>query len=40
LSRAQAEQILNSIAQEERHVRQALWQRRGAAREALRAKDW
>lgn len=40
LSRAQAEQILNSIAQEERRVRQALWQRRGAAREALRAKDW
>ncbi len=40
LSRAQAEQILNSIAQEERQVRQALWQRRGAARETRGVKNW
>lgn len=40
LSRAQAEQILNSIAQEERQVRQALWQRRGAVRETRGIKNW
>jgi Ca-activated chloride channel family protein len=40
LSRAQAEQILNSIAQEERQVRQALWQRRLPVREAHGGKNW
>jgi Ca-activated chloride channel family protein len=39
LTRAQAEQILNSMASQERQVRQAL-ARRGAAREVRGGKNW
>lgn len=40
LTRAQAEQVLNSIADEERSVRQALARRRAGARETRGSKTW
>jgi Ca-activated chloride channel family protein len=40
LSRDQAEQILESIAAEERHTRQDLTRRAGQVREARRVRDW
>ncbi len=40
LTRAQAEQVLNSIANEERQVRQGLARRRGGARETKGSKNW
>ena len=40
LSAAQAEQILNSIAEEERETRRRLNQRRSALRESRRVRDW
>jgi hypothetical protein len=40
LSRSQAEQILNSIMQEERDTRERLGDRNGSSREILRDKEW
>ncbi len=40
LTRAQAEQVLNSIANEERQTRQGLARRRGPVRETKGSKNW
>jgi hypothetical protein len=40
LSREQAEQILQSIAAEERHTRQELTRRQAQLKEQRREKDW
>ncbi len=40
LSQSQAEQILNSIMEEERATRERLSDRRGSSREILREKEW